>query len=413
MPSKKEQQVVIRAINQLGRRISAADVASKTGLPLISTSLIINQIAAETAGHLQVSPAGDIAYSFPIGYQARYITRGMARIFERFGQQAFAFAFFILRISFGVMLILSLAIVAIMFFVIIFTASKSKDNDEFNFDFDFFDWMILRELFFWNFNYSQPTYDRYNRLPAKAQQKNNFLYNCFSFLFGDGNPNADIEERRWQAIAQLIRKNQGTLTADQLSSYTGTSPDNEDAVLPVLVRFDGQPTVTESGNIIYLFPTLLATAVNETKTDSIAYLNERPWKFSQATADSMMWIIILAALNFFGSLWLYFQTLKFPAFSALLPLVSILVIYGSAFVVIPIGRYLFIQILNKRIGVRNKLRQDYASRLEHADEKLKTKLAEAKTMQLAKHPIKTDDLVYDTQKGILEQQISTIVTGMQ
>jgi len=33
------------------------------------------------------------------------------------------------------------------------------------------------------------------------------------FLFGDGNPNAGLEERRWQQIATVIRNNEGAVVA--------------------------------------------------------------------------------------------------------------------------------------------------------------------------------------------------------
>ncbi len=89
-----------------------------------------------------------------------------------------------------------------------------------------------------------------------------FLESVFSFLFGDGNPNSDLEERRFKAIAQviytrtskfmtgirswclvqslgdrrsswltlrflsqLIRDNDGVVTAEQLAPYM--NPDRE------------------------------------------------------------------------------------------------------------------------------------------------------------------------------------------
>ncbi len=79
-------------------------------------------------------------------------------------------------------------------------------------------------------------------------------------MFGDGNPNARLKEDRWQYIAQLIRANGGVVTAEQLAPYTDADPKNEDGVLPVLVRFDGRPEVTDSGNIVYLFPSLQISA---------------------------------------------------------------------------------------------------------------------------------------------------------
>jgi len=406
MPIPKEKEIVIKAINQLGRRVSVSDIATRTGLPLNSSSLLINQIASETGGHLQVSPSGEIAYLFPIGYQSRYITRGIQRLIEKFTEKTFALGFFLMRISFGIMLILSLAIIAVIFFAIVISASKNRDDDDFRFDFNFFDWMILQDLL-WNFNYS--TYSPPNRISAKGTRKQNFLYDCFSFLFGDGNPNANLEERRWQAIAQLIRKDNSSVTADQLAPYTGTAPDNEDAVLPILVRFDGQPVVTESGNIIYRFPALQTTAIIGSASNTTKpYLNELPWQFSRANADSVVWIVVLAALNFLGSWWLFFETSRIPELAFAMPLIVLLVTYGTAFVAIPAIRYMFIQALNKKIEARNKVRQEYAARLNNPDEKLRNKLLEAKKMQIDQQAISADNLAYDTGRSALEQSIPNV-----
>jgi len=41
----------------------------------------------------------------------------------------------------------------------------------------------------------------------QEQSQLNFFEAIFSFLFGDGNPNANLEERRWQQIATVIRNN--------------------------------------------------------------------------------------------------------------------------------------------------------------------------------------------------------------
>ena len=32
-----------------------------------------------------------------------------------------------------------------------------------------------------------------------------FVESIFSFVFGDGDPNADFEERRWQRLGEMIR----------------------------------------------------------------------------------------------------------------------------------------------------------------------------------------------------------------
>ncbi len=404
VPITKEKKIVIKAINKLGRRVSPADIATNTGLPIAAATLALNQIASQTSGHLQVSAAGDIAYQFPIGYQSAYISSGIKRLIEKFGQRLFQIGFFLLRISFGIMLILSLLTIVLVFFIIISASSRSKDNDDFIIDLDFFDWMILQDLLFWQFD---PVYYDVGGIKRANPSKTNFLYSCFSFLFGDGNPNINLEERRWHAIAELIRQKQGAVTAEQLAPYTGSDPNNEDAVLPTLVRFDGRPTVTDSGNIVYLFPALQAKAAKETANQLPPYLNIFPWQFSQAETGALIWVMVLAAVNFLGSWYLYIWAAQYISFAYLSPLLLVLVIYGTLFVAIPLIRYTVIQFINKGIDEGNKLRQKYAAQVSNPDTRLTKKLAEAEQMLLASRQIKAENIIYDTQKDVLEQEFPT------
>lgn len=47
----------------------------------------------------------------------------------------------------------------------------------------------------------------------------NLLEAIFSFLFGDGDPNWNLEQRRIRAIASLIRHNNYVVVAEQVRPY--------------------------------------------------------------------------------------------------------------------------------------------------------------------------------------------------
>jgi hypothetical protein len=52
-----------------------------------------------------------------------------------------------------------------------------------------------------------------------------FLESVFSYIFGDGDPNQRLEERRLQLASQMIRQNQGAVTAEQLAPFCDDLPD--------------------------------------------------------------------------------------------------------------------------------------------------------------------------------------------
>jgi hypothetical protein len=283
---------------------------------------------------------------------------------------------------------------------------NSRDDNRGGFSLDFFDYMILRDLFWWGANTAYVPYQSHDRPTTHRPDDSNFLFNCFSFLFGDGDPNLHLEERKWQSVAQLIRKNGGTATAEQLAPYTGADPKNEDGVLPVLVRFDGRPEVTEVGNIIYLFPSLETTAarIYDVSGDLPKYLSEWTWPFTNASTDSLVPVFLLAGANFFGSLWLLYQSAHIPVLHELLPLILVLVVYGTMFIVVPCIRWLVLQVFNSRIENRNKNRQEFAAQLNNPSKELVAKLQEAKKLALKLTTVGSDKLTYTTDKDLLEQE---------
>ena len=144
-----------------------------------------------------------------------------------------------------------------------------------------------------DFFYYRPYYSRYYYSPANSYDNNNsndnrdpgemgFLESVFSYVFGDGDPNGDVEERRLALVAEMIRGNGGAVTAEQLAPFCDDIPlpDNnnfnddmvvgklgkerayvdESFVLPIVSQLDGVPQVTEDGDIVYTFPELMTTS---------------------------------------------------------------------------------------------------------------------------------------------------------
>lgn len=128
------------------------------------------------------------------------------------------------------------------------------------------------------------------------------LESIFSCVFGDADPNANLDVQRWERvgkrgqvawfemvslhakspsdcvhqprpsiprqIGRYIQEHGGVVTAEELSPFldgqrpsgTETAGVNEAFVLPVLQRFRGSPVVSKTGTIVYHFPELQQTA---------------------------------------------------------------------------------------------------------------------------------------------------------
>lgn len=422
----EDKKVILKAIDELGRSVTPADIAAKTGLPILKATAELNEIAEETQGHLEVATTGDIAYKFDRGFQNAYLAKGMQKVLQDIGDTTFKVGFFLLRISFGIMLVVSFILVIVLIIAAMLAMQNRDDRDGGGgggggFSLDFFDYLILRDLFWWGSYPTYPGYIDYDRPSTRVQSKSNFLGNCFSFLFGDGNPNLHLDERKWQCIAQLIKQNNGVSTAEQLAPYTGADPKNEDGVLPVLVRFNGTPEVTESGNIIYLFPSLQVTAAQGGSSNLNSalsrasvpawasgplptYMREFPWEFTTVPSDQLTPVWILALVNFFGSWWLLMQSSHILLLFTLKPLIVALVTYGTFFLAVPGVRYLVIQMLNKRIEKRNEMRSNFTIPLQRPAPELQKKLTEAKELRIKEKKLTKDDVVYRSDRDALEQE---------
>jgi len=417
----QERKQVIDAINALGRRVTAADVAAKTGLPLHVANLELNKVAADAEGHLEVSTAGDIAYKFDPGFENAYLASGITRFLEEYSSKVFHVLYFLLRISFGVMLIISfVAVILLILLVVLLLSHAGSDSsadggDMRGFSFDFFDWMILRDILWWGSYSSYPQqYQSYDRPSVRQpnQDKGNFFFNVFSFLFGDGDPNNHLEERKWHMIAEVIRKNKGVVTAEQLAPYTNQDPKNEDGVLPVLVRFNGKPEVSESGNILYVFDSMQvhgATPMSHFNSGFVPlFLNEFPWRFTTVSQDSLIPVYILASVTFVGSWWLLYESTKFFQLLIVLhafhPLIVALTIYGTAFLAVPLIRLVILQFVNSGIDKRNAKRSEYAAIVQNQPPELAQKLNEAAQYRVRERTITAANTVYTTEKDALEQE---------
>ncbi|MBP0014187.1 MAG: hypothetical protein J7545_00200 [Roseofilum sp. SBFL] len=410
----------MEAVEDLGYRVTVGDVSTRTGFNVEETQQALLALAADARGHLQVAESGDIAYLFPKNFRTILQGKFWRLRWQKTLQQIGRILFYLVRISFGILLILSLVMILVAIAVIVISLQSSQEGDSdrgesrdrsvgiFWFPLNLGDW-------WWMF---YPDYSSRKR-PQRSSSKMNFLEAIFSFLFGDGNPNSDLEELRWRAIAATIGSQQGVVVAEQIAPYLddlgkGYDREYENYLLPVLVRFNGRPEVTPEGGILYQFPDLQITATEQASTSYSSYLQEKKWRFSAASSSQIILAIGLGAANLIGALVLGSLltdgtvAAELGGFVAFVESIySILLAYGAGFLAIPLMRYFWLGQANQKIEQRNQTRRDRYSMLCDPTPEVQQKLDYAEHLG-KKQAIVPDDLAYTTETDILEQDINRL-----
>lgn len=415
----------MQAVESLDYRVTVGDVAARAGLNVEIAQQGLLALASETQGHMQVSDTGEIAYEFPRNFQGILRNKYWQLRFREVLSKIWQVVFYIIRLSFGVMLLVSIAIIFIAIFALMIAASSQggdRDNRRGGFGGGFGGgFFFFPSDIFWLFSprygrRRQHAYGTGNAPARRPGEKLNFFEAIFSFLFGDGNPNADLEERRWRTIGTVISNNGGAITAEQVAPYLdnlgeGWDKEYEDYMLPVLSRFNGQPEVSPTGEMVYYFPELQVSAMQRGKSAVSAYLKEIKRKFTEASANQVMISIGLGSLNIVGALVLWNMLQSFAAQGVALPVAAgfaqsifwLLLAYGVTFLSVPLVRYYWLQRQNAKIERRNQQRAEQAETLNQLGPAFQEKLAFAR--QFAEQKVlREEDSVYSTETDLVEQE---------
>lgn len=236
---------VVKAIEQQQKQEStrgkvtwtASDVAALAGISLSQANRELTALASLTQGDIAVTTNGDLLYTFPdnIG-QVLSQNSAKYKALQTWQTAVWPRLFWLTRVTFGVTLLVSLlAIFSTIVFAGSYANSSSSDNDRDN---------GRRESgggggmrmgggwnFFWgpsplDFFYYRPYYGSYynQRQEPRDPEDMGFLESIFSYVFGDGDPNAGLEEKRLRLAAQMIRNSNGAVTAEQLAPFCDEAP---------------------------------------------------------------------------------------------------------------------------------------------------------------------------------------------
>jgi len=482
---------VMKAQSQKNGAVIASDVAAKAGVSLSQARRDLSTIATLTGGDIAVSQDGELLYTFPSNI--RGVMSSNSKRFQalQLWEKAWPRLFYGIRVSMGVLLFVSIfAIFSTIFLV--FSASGSSDRDDrdnrrgggggMGMGYGMNNLMLDMLFPRWGFGYS-PFYGYYGRVPyatryyggtsilneAKEQEPNLFE-RIFSYIFGDGDPNYGIDNARLRAAAELIRSSGGAVVAEQLAPFVdapspddsyvagdgemSTSPVDESFVLPIVTQLGGVPTVTDDGDIVYVFEELQLSAENTLEAaglppdaasgDIVSFLTDRgvstrgameksdliqlldqsltssrsrqqdptdplqemEVKFNRNGAGWNALAGTLGAVNLGGALYLgallpqlAAQGIRLPSYFGLVQAgYPLLLAYAVLYNVIPAVRYLSNKAKNQQIRDRNAARQKWSTVLRSMGGKVRRKIRAARNFRTGMRRLGRSDSVYDTQQ---------------
>jgi len=192
----------------------------------------LTALASLTRGDIAVSNDGELIYTFPQNINGVLSTNSAKyRAIEQFNKIK-PVLFYALRVSFGVVLLASL--VAIFSTILFISASSSSSSDDDRRDNRRGGGMSpfgRGGMGFWgpspfDFFFYRPYYGYYGTRPGERSDPDEmgFLESVFSYIFGDGNPNEQLEEKRLSLAANMIRESNGAVTAEQLAPFCDDAP---------------------------------------------------------------------------------------------------------------------------------------------------------------------------------------------
>jgi hypothetical protein len=387
---------IAKAVEELGYRVTSGDVATHTGLRLETVRSELLGLASEARGHLQVTDTGEIVFNLPPNFRDILSQKYWQLRWQATWQRVWQTIVYLTKISFGIFLIGSIAIVYLTIVLLAIAAICGSDGNGDCGDCGSCDGFgscvldICDADCSWCFDSNRSATPATVKKKKRERKKGNrldFLQAVFSFIFGDGNPNRDLETRRWQYIGNTIVRQRGVIIAEQVAPFlddlgSGFDREYEQYMLPILVKFNGQPEVSPTGQLVYHFPELQQTLQKSQSGIDRApiCLKERKWEFSKATSGQISGAIALGIANIVGIGILSSIFIGSAAGSGLgfvifvRSIIGLLAAYGVGFLTIPFLRRFWVKHKASQVVSRNRKRRA-AVRLMEDTEVIADKLA--------------------------------------
>jgi hypothetical protein len=251
-----------RALKDKRGRLTKADAITVSGLPAYTVDESLDRLLGRYKSHLSVTDEGELLYEFEPGL----VHRDAPTLAER-ARAALAVVARGAKWVFKVWITVTLVVYLIAFVALAIAAifggddRNRRDRRSSSSD-DGLGWLWWFFMPNWGYGGGYGG-GGYRQLPPARRQgggpKKKFIQSVFDFVFGPPPATPELDRDR-EALA-FLRDNDGRATATDLVALNGWSyPRAEEEAARLMVRYEGEPEITEGGTIVYAFPNLLKTA---------------------------------------------------------------------------------------------------------------------------------------------------------
>ena len=414
--SSRHDQRLIAWIGVRERAVTAAEATVEVGLSLDAVEARLLVLAVASGAQLQVSGAGEVSYRFPAHLRSLLLSRSWRLRLRMVLQRSWTVLFRLIRCAFGVVLLL-LVIVVSLVVLVLGVAMLSRLDDDAGDVVGSLLWgsleLLVRLLVavvsdqLWLGSPGQFSTPEGKTSPKRVA----YLESVYSILFGDGDPNRQLEQQRWRRIGSVLQDRGGVVMAEDLApllDLPAPPPDLQlgsdwidQAMLPVLLQFDGRPEVTAQGQLLYVFSSLQSPRQVEDPSPALP-LRERSIPFSHASPQQRWsYGVLTFTLLLLSALLLHWSVSWSLGLGAL---ASAGVAYALLLIVVPLGRWWWLRRCNRAIQARNRGRQCWAKWIQQHRAGLAGKRGAAAERRLQVDPAEAA-LIYTTETDLLAQEI--------
>ncbi len=339
---------------------TAADLVALTGLPKAQVEAEVKAVSDEYGARLRVTDSGEILYSFPRGMHSRYRGLGPAlkRAWKAFKKGAAAVASFLFKLWIVLMLVgyfvlfLALALLAMLASVAVSASGNSRDSGSSRgggFAGAYLTGRLINSIVnIWLYSELFMTPEQRARREAKRRERRPLHKAIFSFVFGDGDPDAGWDSVEKKAFVAFVQANRGVITMPEFLALSGLPPlEAEERINRYLYEFEGSPEVTEGGVIYFFFPGLLRRKDTVDRTFGFSIPMRRIAPFSSNPKKANATFCVINGVNVLFGAYFLFQSIA--------PHANLAAVYGrfaDRIVMAPgfDGFYLFVHQLLGKLG---------------------------------------------------------------